>query len=71
MIDLQKMAMNLIAKNPQILQNNPNAQAWAKIIESGDNAAGEQLANNILQSYGVSKEEALQVAMNKFFGGPR
>lgn len=46
-------------QNPEAL-NNPRAQELIKIIQSGDKQAGIEAANNILQSYGVSKEEGLR-----------
>lgn len=52
----------------QVLQNNKNIQAspmgqqFTQILQSGDAKAGEALANNILQSYGLSKEEAIKQA---------
>lgn len=66
---LQEYAMQMINQNPQVLQNNPRAQNMADVIKSGDNAAGEQLANNILQTMGITKEEAMRMAYQKFFGG--
>lgn len=67
-MNLQALAMNLMAKNPAIA-NNPNAQTMLEIINSGDQVRGEQLANNLLETYGVSKEDALQQAKT-FFGLP-
>lgn len=60
--------MNLMMKNPSIA-NNPNAKAMLDIINSGDAVRGEQLANNLLETYSVSKDDALKQAKN-FFGLP-
>lgn len=59
-------AMNMIRNNPQIA-NNPMAQNMLNVIQSGDNRAGEQLANNLCQTYGISREDALKQAQ-QFFG---
>ncbi|UNI72556.1 MAG: hypothetical protein [Chaetfec virus UA24_144] len=67
-MDLQQIAMGLIQKNPQIA-GNPQAKEFIGVIQSGDAARGEQIANNILKSYGMTKEDALQQAKN-FFGLP-
>ena len=58
-------AMNMLRMNPQ-LRNNPQAQEWLQVIQSGDSARGEELANNILQSIGMTKEQAMQEASKRF-----
>lgn len=63
-----QMAMNLINQNPSVAAN-PQAQELMQIIKSGDSARGEQMANNILSSYGITKEQGLSDA-KKFFGLP-
>lgn len=63
-----QMAMNLINQNPNVAAN-PQAQELMQIIQSGDSARGEQMANNILSSYGITKEQGLSDA-KKFFGLP-
>ena len=63
-----QMAMNLINQNPKVAAN-PQAQELMQIIKSGDSARGEQMANNILSSYGITKEQGLSDA-KKFFGLP-
>lgn len=66
---LQEAAMAMIQ---QQMQNNPkfasseNEKAMVDAIRSGDNAAGEQLAMNILNSMGLSKEQGIQMAMQRF-----
>lgn len=64
-MNLQQFAMNLISRNPNV-RNNPTAQAMVQAIESGDNARGEQLASNLIQSMGVSREDAIAQA-RRFF----
>lgn len=57
-------AMQMIKNNPNIAQN-PNSQNMIQAIESGDEKAGIELANNILKTYGVTKEQALSMAFQK------
>lgn len=58
-------AMNMIRNNPQF-RNNPQAQEWLQVIQSGDQARGEEIANNLLQSMGMTKEQAMQQASQRF-----
>lgn len=55
-----------LAQNPNI-QNNPNAQQWIKVIQSGDAKAGEEIARNISASYGMTPEQATQQAQAGLF----
>lgn len=55
----------LIQNNPNI-QQNPQAQAMIDVIKNNDQTKGEQIANNLLQTYGVSKEDALKRAQQFF-----
>lgn len=59
------IVLRLIKNNPQFA-NNPQAQNYIQILESGDSKKGEEIANNLLNSYGVSKEEALSQAKSFF-----
>ena len=63
--DLRQMAMNLISQNPNIV-NNPNAQELIKVIQNGDSARGQQIADNLCQTYGISRDEALKNAKSFF-----
>ena len=47
--DPRQMAMNLISHNPNIA-NNPNAQEFINVIQNGDSARGQQIADNLAQS---------------------
>lgn len=58
------VAMKLRA-NPQVA-NTPIGQQFVQILQSGNDAAGQQLAMNICNSLGISKEQALQDARNGF-----
>lgn len=56
---------NQIARNNPNVQQVPWAQAGINAILNNDSKAGEQLANNILNSMGMTKEEALQIARQR------
>ena len=58
------LAAQMIRNNPNI-QQTPLAQAGINAILSNDAKAGEQLANNILNSMGMTKEEALKIAKER------
>lgn len=66
MFDTRSFALQLIQRNPNIT-NNPNAQEMIRVIQNGDSARGEQIANNLISTYGVSRNQAMQQAAN-FFG---
>lgn len=59
------MATQMIRNNPQVNQS-PFAQAGINAILNNDTQAGEQLANNILSSMGMTKEQALEIAKERF-----
>lgn len=58
-------ALRMLKNNPNIA-NNPQAMNYLNILESGDSQKGEEVANNILNEYGLSKEEAIQQAKSFF-----
>lgn len=64
---LINLLIQRLAQSPNV-QNNPNAQQWLSIIQSGDSAHGEQIARNIAKSYGMTPEQAAQQAQNGLFG---
>ena len=66
--DPRQMAMNLIMQNPQVA-NNPQAQEYLQIIQNGDAEKGQQIADNLCQSFGVSRDDAISQA-KRFFGLP-
>lgn len=59
MPNIMQFAINLIQNNPA-MANNPQAQNVLQILQSGDSKKGEEFANNILNSYGLTKEQAMQ-----------
>lgn len=58
---IQQMAMKILKENPNIA-NNPNAQSMINVIQSGDEKKGQEIAENICKSMGVSKEDAIRQA---------
>lgn len=61
-----------LALAQKVLQNRaniPNMPPWApaaiNAVMTGDKKAGEEIANSLLSSYGVSKEEVMSVAAAK------
>ena len=68
MFDPRSVALNLISRNPN-LANNPQAQSFINVIQSGDSKKGEEIARNLCNTYGVTPEQAVQQAKN-FFGFP-
>lgn len=63
----RQLAMRALQAYPEVLQNNPRAQELASLIQSNDANRGMQVANNLCNSYGTSREDALSLA-GKFFG---
>lgn len=64
-MDIRQMALNMIANSPQ-LANNPQAQEYIHLIQTGDAQRGQEVARNICNTYGVSPDEAVANAKNFF-----
>lgn len=64
-INPMQFAMNMLQNNPQVM-NNPQAQGLMQVIQSGDAAKGQQMAENLCKTYGVTPDQALEEA-RKFF----
>lgn len=58
MISPMQFLMAQIQQNPNIT-NNPQAQSYIQIIQSGDQKKGEEIAQNLLKSYGMTKEQGM------------
>lgn len=56
--DFAEKALNA---NPKYM-NSPMGQQLMSCLKSGNASVGEQLANNILQTYGLNKEDAIKQA---------
>lgn len=68
MLDIRQFALNMLQRNPNVA-NNPQAQGYLEVIQNNDSEKGQQIAENICKSYGMTKEEALNRA-KQFFGLP-
>lgn len=65
MVNPRDFAMRMIRNNP-IITNNPIAQNYINVLQSGDAQKGQQIAQNILNSYGMTKEQAMQQVQQIF-----
>ena len=65
MISPMQFLMSQIKQNPNIT-NNPQAQSYIQIIQSGDQKKGEEIAQNLLKSYGMTKEQGM-AQVKRFF----
>lgn len=63
--NMRDMALNLLMQNPNVA-NNPNAQEFIQVIQNGDSVKGEQIARNLCDTYGMSKEDAIRNAKSFF-----
>ena len=61
----QMVANAILQKHPEI-KNNPQKMEILRVIESGDSKRGEEIAMNLCNTYGVTKEEAIKSAMQEF-----
>lgn len=66
MVNLQQLTAGLIARNPQVA-NNPQAQQYLQLIQSGDNARMKDVVANVAQTYGMTQEQMAEDAL-RFFG---
>lgn len=56
-------ALNRLNQNPRF-RNNPQAQEMLEVIKTGDSKRGIEIANNLCETYGTTKDEAVSMAMN-------
>lgn len=56
---------SMIQNNPN-LRNNPEFAEMIDAIERGDATKGQELAQKILQTNGITKEQGLSMAFRKF-----
>ena len=63
--NLFQFAMNIIGNNPKI-KNSPQGKELMNILQTNDSARGQKMAENLLNTYGVSKEEAISQARQFF-----
>lgn len=58
----------MLLKNNQNIANSPLGQNALQALQNRDSAKGEEIANNILESQGLSREEALNDIQQKGSG---
>lgn len=64
-MNLKQIAIEAL-KRRQDIANTPQGQQFLQILQSGDDAKGQQMAQNICQSYGMSEEDAVN-KVRQFF----
>lgn len=67
-LGIRGFALQMLSNNPNIA-NNPEAQQLLEVIKSGDDQRGQQVADNICKTYGISREDAIMQA-KRFFNLP-
>lgn len=65
MITPMRFLQNAMRQNPNIA-NNPQAQNFLQILQSGDAQKGQQVAENLLKTYGMTKEQGMNQVHNFF-----
>lgn len=60
------MISKVLANMAPSMAGNPNTRAMIQAVQSGDAAAGEKIARNLCQSYGMTPEQAVQQAKSFF-----
>lgn len=61
MLRPEELAIRALNANPKFA-NAPMGKELMRCIQNNDSAAGEAIANNILNQYGISKEQGIQQA---------
>ena len=64
-VNPMQFVTQMLSKNPNVV-NNPIAQNYLSVLQSGDAKRGEEIANNILRTYGMTKEQALSQVKSYF-----
>ena len=62
---MNALVNSLLSNNPRISQN-PMARELINIVQSGDAKRGEQIADNLCRTYGISRQDAIANA-RRFF----
>lgn len=66
MSKLLNFAQGLVRANQNNMPNAPWKDAAINAIMSGDAQAGQQIANNLMQSMGMTKEQVMEQAKKQF-----
>lgn len=64
-MNMMQFAMQMIQNNPRI-KNNPQAMNMIDVIQRGDSAQGQKIAENLCHTYGMTREQATQQAKQFF-----
>lgn len=67
MADLRAIALNILNNNPNLsnTQQTSFLQDGLNAIKNNDVQRGQQIANTILQTYGITEGQALQIGIQK------
>lgn len=65
MPDLYSFALNMLNNNPE-KANSPLGRQLRAILESRDDAKGQELASNLCHSYGWNEEEMINKGKSQF-----
>lgn len=65
MITPMQFLQSQLRNNPNIA-NNPQAQNYIQILQSGNAQAGQQIAENLLKTYGMTKDQGMN-QVRQFF----
>lgn len=60
-----QFAVNKLKQKPEVA-TSPLGQQFINILQTNDVNAGVEMANNLLNSYGLTKEQGIQQARNGF-----
>ena len=66
MSKMLNFAQQLVNANRNNVPNAPWTEAAINAVMNGDAKAGEQIANNLMQSMGMNKEQVMQMARQRF-----
>lgn len=62
---INNMAINMLQNNPKVA-NTTIGKRFLDILRTNDTQAGIELANNLIENNGDTKENAIQKAINYF-----
>ena len=62
---LEQFALQMLKNNPRVSQT-PLGQEFMNVLQSGNAARGQELANNLCQTYGTPPEKAVEIAKEYF-----
>ena len=64
-MDTRTFAIQLLSSRPEIA-NTPMGQQFLRILQTGDIQAGQQMAQNLCASRGLTPEQAVNMARSTF-----